>query len=178
MIIFVGGFMGSGRQTLAQALATKLGFRLLTVEDAYGYRAIVEAHKTMRPRRSPLTDEETIVLYKDLAEQIPRLVTMHGGVVVCHDFHRKAPRDALFQSVSDRGARIIWIESLGQLADVRMEKLANAKGAQFATFASMRAVMQHTFEPFDTPITKYMNNALDARAEAEFLDFYTKTFPQ
>lgn len=178
MIIFIGGFVGSGREQLGLALSEKLGFAHLSVIDAYGYDALLAAHKSMHTRRAPFDDSELALLYKDLAARMPKLITMRGGIVLCVGFHRKKPREILLATARALGpVRIIWIESSDDAADARMRAMSKAKPIPgFATLASLRAVMQFSVEPLEEPIVTYQNEERGQVSVERFLDFYEKSF--
>ena len=177
MIIFVGGFLGSGKSKLAQALAQHLAFHLVSSKSAYGFETIRAAHREHHGKRSPLDDGEMSMLYNDIANQFPLLLKMHGGIVVCESLHRKEPRDILFNAARKLGeTRVIWVESTDEKADKHMRNMQKEMGKSFAGLAAKRAVMWHSVQPFDSPPTVFQNDGPGKDAVQQFLDFYTRLF--
>lgn len=126
MIIFFGGFIGSGRKSIARRFAARYGLHHYDIDDERFHRFVFD--KAGRAKERPVAargDASLNELYRRAAEKFPMLAKMHEGVVIDHAFHRKLPREYLFEEARKHFGEVafVWIQSEEGYVRRRLELL-------------------------------------------------------
>ncbi|MCE9541254.1 hypothetical protein K8R03_01690 [Candidatus Kaiserbacteria bacterium] len=130
MIVFFGGFLGSGRKSIARRYAARYGFHYYDIDNERLHRFVRD--KKGRTKERPVAargDKALMQLYEKVAARLPLLVKMHQGVVIDHAFHRDAPRKYLFAEARklSNDVALVWIQSEEQYVLKRLQLLEKRK---------------------------------------------------
>lgn len=169
MIIFIGGFIGSGRVPLARNLAERLGYHFYEKRiPGLAYLRTIGALKG--PGSLVPADSSQLLSFRRLAKELPQLVKMHEGIVITESFHTARSRDFLFdvaRKITD--TLIIWVDSPDDealLRDVRTAGgVVNPEDLSFA-----RKKMKDVFEPFDFAPIMFNNTGIAGIAADRFCE--------
>lgn len=116
MIIFIGGFPGSGNYHLGAALARSLGFCYYPVgwEGRSGLEMrLLFLRSGDAQEMPPLSDDARERIAKQVAAELPLLSKMHAGIVVCSPLVRESSRSIMFDAARRIGPTLtVWIESI------------------------------------------------------------------
>lgn len=154
MLICVGGLPGSGRKDFALALAEKLGFYSFGLESVMRSSHLIREYRMRRPE-GIISDDLRLRMYRHAARSFDGIAHTFKNVVVHEPFHRRVPREFLFeageQSFGD--VRLLWIEDTKADLNERARRLCekNPRLTQ-ADAAKIIRAMEADFEPFvDAP---------------------------
>jgi gluconate kinase len=130
MLLMLGGYIGSGRKTLAQELSDKHGFHLFDADrlklKRSGFNAKGEfEQRNIRNRE----DHERLFLLRKIAAEFGMLSKLHENVVVSGIFHRAEPREFLLDEARKYFEPVIfvWIDTDETSAQARLERMATQK---------------------------------------------------
>lgn len=155
MIIFIGGFIGSGQRFLAQSLADRLGYHLYT-KNIQKMETLRTIHRSRGMNLLP-TDDVRLRISQYIADELPLLAKMHKGLIIRVPFHRAKPRNFLYDAAKNIGdALMIWIDSPDEDAYTRKVKINN-RILRPETVAKIRQKMREEFEPFTNPVLVFEN---------------------
>ncbi len=118
MAIIVMGVTGSGKSTVAEALAKRLGF---VEEDADLYHSATNVTKMQSG--TPLTDEDRLPWLHIVADLIDNHIASNHPVVVACSALKRAYRDILIQGRRD--VRLVYLKGT---RDVIAARIAHRKG--------------------------------------------------
>src|SRR4051812_19020624 len=99
MLIILGGFLGSGRDTLARAVAAKNGFHYYDVDQKkfhtgeYDKKGIFH-EKLLRP----FGEQARLDLCERVAEDLPMLSKLYDTVILDGPFHEAKVREYFFST--------------------------------------------------------------------------------
>jgi hypothetical protein len=158
MIIFIGGFMGSGRFRLANELGRRPGFHLYKFHEI-PLRRLDSIHgiRSRRALPAPITDDERSAYFKGVVNDLPMLVKMHTNVILSEPFHRTKPREILFEAARKLGPiLVVWVDAAD---DIRVDRMSgmhlDGRGLKPETALQMRQDMQKDFEPFNESVIRF-----------------------
>ncbi|MFM7631558.1 MAG: AAA family ATPase [Alphaproteobacteria bacterium] len=117
-----GGYAGSGKTTLARALAEKTGAVLLSSDDLRKQMHGVVATDTLPP--SAYTQEKSQAVYDRLQALALGLAQTGQDVVLDATFLQAKGRDALAEQLKDAGIvfRGFWVQAPDDVAEARMDQ--------------------------------------------------------
>jgi gluconokinase len=155
--LIVMGVSGSGKSTIAAALADRLGW---TFEDGDTFHPASNVAK-MRAGH-PLTDEDRWPWLGAIADEIERVCTAGGHVVIACSALKRAYRDVLLRGRDD--VKFVFLDgSQALIAD----RLAHRKGhfmppglldSQFRTLEPPQADERPITVSIDAPVETIINN--------------------
>ena len=152
MIVFLGGFFGSGRASLAQKLAMRHGLHCLDLYGRKERRRVFSGGKLAERVREPETEEEHMHLYERLAREFPLLSKMYPDIIIHDSFHLARPRDYLIHAVRTHFGepKFVWIEASDERAQERFARLKTMSVIRDIERAvRLRRRQQRDFEPFE-----------------------------
>jgi gluconokinase len=116
--LIVMGVSGSGKSTVGQALAARLGWRY---EDADAYHPASNVAKMSAGQ--PLTDDDRWPWLQAIAAEIDRVITGGGSIVFGCSALKRAYRDILVHGRGD--VRIVFLDGSRELIAARMASRKN-----------------------------------------------------
>ena len=155
--LIVMGVSGSGKSTIATALATRLRW---TFED--GDRFHPASNVAKMSAGHPLTDEDRWPWLQAIADEIGRVCTAGGHVVIACSALKRAYRDVLVRNRKD--VRFVFLDGSPALIAGR---LAARKGhfmppglldSQFKTLEPPQADEHPVIVSIDAPVETIVNN--------------------
>ena len=155
------GVAGSGKSTIGEALAARLGWRY---EDGDAFHPASNVAKMSAGQ--PLTDEDRWPWLKAIADEIDRLSASHERAVVACSALRRIYRDILVHGRHDIG--IVYLEGTQALIG---DRLGHRKGHFMPP--GMLASQFKTLEP-PTPDEHPITVSIDASVEAIVDDIVTQ----
>jgi len=155
------GVAGSGKSTIGEALAARLGWRY---EDGDAFHPASNVAKMSAGQ--PLTDEDRWPWLKAIADEIDRLSAAHERAVVACSALRRIYRDILVHGRHDIG--IVYLEGTQALIG---DRLGHRKGHFMPP--GLLASQFKTLEP-PTPDEHPITVSIDASVEAIVDDIVTQ----
>jgi gluconokinase len=155
------GVAGSGKSTIGEALAARLGWRY---EDGDAFHPASNVAKMSAGQ--PLTDEDRWPWLKAIADEIDRLSASHERAVVACSALRRIYRDILVHGRHDIG--IVYLEGTQALIG---DRLGRRKGHFMPP--GLLASQFKTLEP-PTPDEHPITVSIDASVEAIVDDIVTQ----
>jgi gluconokinase len=155
------GVAGSGKSTIGEALAARLGWRY---EDGDAFHPASNVAKMSAGQ--PLTDEDRWPWLKAIADEIDRLSASHERAVVACSALRRIYRDILVHGRHDIG--IVYLEGTQALIG---DRLGHRKGHFMPP--GLLASQFKTLEP-PTPDEHPITVSIDASVEAIVDDIVTQ----
>ncbi len=155
------GVAGSGKSTIGEALAARLGWRY---EDGDAFHPASNVAKMSAGQ--PLTDEDRWPWLKAIADEIDRLSASHERAVVACSALRRIYRDILVHGRHDIG--IVYLEGTQALIG---DRLGHRKGHFMPP--GLLASQFKTLEP-PTPDEHPITVSIDASVEAVVDDIVTQ----
>ena len=155
--LIVMGVSGSGKSTIASALAERLGW---TFED--GDRFHPASNVAKMSAGHPLTDEDRRPWLQAIADEIGRVCRAGGHLVVACSALKRAYRDVLVGARTD--VRFVFLDGSPALI---ADRLARRKGhfmppglldSQFRTLEPPQADEQAITAPIDAPVETIVDN--------------------
>jgi gluconokinase len=153
------GVSGSGKTTVAEGLAQRLGWRF---EDGDGLHPA--SNRAKMSAGHPLTDEDRWPWLRTIAGEIERVCKAGGHVVIACSALKRAYRDLLVQGRND--VRIIYLKGTPELTASR---LASRKGhfmppellaGQFATLEPPDAGENPVTVSIDAPVETVVDDII------------------
>ena len=155
--LIVMGVSGSGKSTIATALAERLGW---TFEDGDKFHPASNVAKMSAGH--PLTDEDRWPWLQAIADEIDRVCQSGGRVVIACSALKRAYRDLLVHGRSD--VRIVYLDGSQPLI---ADRLARRKGhfmppglldSQFKTLERPQADERPIIVSIDAPVEAIVGN--------------------
>ncbi len=113
--IVVMGVSGSGKSTIGEALALRLGWRF---EDGDSFHPLSNVAKMKAGH--PLNDDDRRPWLEAISAEIDRVAAAHGHIVIACSALKRAYRDILAHGRSD--VRIVFLNGREQLIAERLQK--------------------------------------------------------
>lgn len=149
-VIAVTGLSGSGKTSLARAIAGELGLRVVS-SDAIR-KTLFEIKERPEYGVGPYNAEANSLTYGAVVQRGRELLSQQGGVVLDSTFRRKADRAMAHEMASNAGAewRVIECQLAPELVRERLQRRAMLKeGLSDASWET--SLRQHLeFEPFES----------------------------
>ncbi len=137
MIVAVMGVTGSGKTTVGQLLAKRLGWEFADADDFHS-----AANKDKMHRGIPLTDADRIPWLAAIHEKLVHFNAQGRSVVLACSALKQAYRDLLFQ---DLEVRLVYLKGGHELIDQRL----HARKGHFADDKILAAQFADLEEPTD-----------------------------
>ncbi len=125
MIIFVGGLIGTGKSSLAKALAEKLGAYYYDVDKIKKEVYPTDPDYEYNMANSiPFSNETRIRTFNRVVEDFPKLATQHKYIVVDETLHKKSLREILFEGAKKYagGYIVVWVKADESVIRERLTK--------------------------------------------------------
>ena len=142
-LVLVTGLSGTGKTSLARAIAGELGLRVVS-SDAIRKSIFPTADQSVPYGEGPYSSEASRVTYENMLETGRRLLPRFGGVVLDATFRKAADRDVAARMAADAGAglRIIECTLAPELVRLRLDRRAAQKDtlsdATWTTYSRQR----------------------------------------
>jgi hypothetical protein len=148
-LIAVGGLSGTGKSTVAAALADRTGFVHLSSDVIRKELAGLPADASAKaPYARDLYDREhTARTYRALLERAGRHLGAGRGVILDATFQRRADRDAVRGVARRKSSALLFVECRSGEDDVRRRLAARAGGPSDADWEVFRR-QKALYEPF------------------------------
>ena len=153
MLIILGGFLGTGRKSLARAFSERYGYHYYDM-DQKRFRVYARMRDgTVRERlQRPHTDNARMHLCRRVLEDFPLLSKIYPDTVMSNAFHREKPRGYFLTQASQYSNPVIfmWIESSESLVSKRLADMKE-RGMIASIWGAKRRreKMRAEFEPFE-----------------------------
>ncbi len=151
MLICVGGIPGSGRKDFALALAEKLGFYSFGLENAMRSSHLIREYRAHEPEGT-IHDDLRLRMYQHAARNFNDVARTFKNVVVHEPFHRRIPREFLFDAGrrSFGDVRVLWIEDTKADVAERARRLCEKNPRlSLEDAAQLISTMEEDFEAFE-----------------------------
>lgn len=168
MVIFFGGYIGSGKTTLAKAIAEKIGIIDYEV-DSVKKAVLAEDSRLLYYVRSniPFPDEARVKMFLRVVDDFEILCKTHKSIIVDETLHKRDLRVILYE-----GARryfgeyiVVWIQANEETIKKRLmnsQRVDHVLGDPYGMYLSMKKV----FDNLDEADIVFDNNgSLDDAAE-------------
>lgn len=113
MVIFVGGLIGTGKTSLARALAEKLGIYYYDVDlvKKEVYPADPNYEYNLK-NNIPFSDETRVKTFNRVVEDFAKLAKEHKHIIVDETLHKKSLRQILFNGAEKYFEKyiIVWVK--------------------------------------------------------------------
>jgi hypothetical protein len=175
MIIFLGGFPGSGRRKFARELCRRYGVHRhhLSQYMLRRYSFDVEGRCIERVI-VPASDSERLRVYKRATADFSMLSKLHKHVLIEDGFLRKEPREYLFREARTYfdAVAVVWIDADDTQALRIADDLRERGFAQpAARMLRRRARAQSLFEPFTDPVATFRTDESEEDSIARLWQF-------
>ncbi len=131
-ILVVMGVSGSGKTTIGQALARRLGYEFIEGDEFHSRANRQKMHAGM-----PLSDDDRAPWLEALRSRMSALIARDGRAIVTCSALKQAYRDALRQ----KGVRFIYLKVS---RDVVHERLARRRGHFFSILPCWSRSSRHS----------------------------------
>jgi len=135
-IVVVTGLSGTGKTTIARAIASELGLRVVST-DAVRHQLFGEQKQPSAYGQGAYSPEATARTYTELITQAHDLLRRDASVILDGTFLQAAQREQTERLAQEAGARLVWIECTlpPELARIRLaERCARQEGHSDATW--------------------------------------------
>lgn len=155
--LIVMGVSGSGKSTVGEALAQRLGWRY---EDADAYHP--KANVAKMSAGQPLTDDDRWPWLKEIAAEIDRVIARGGHIVFGCSALKRAYRDVLVYGRDD--IRIVFLDGSRELIGGRMAARKNhfmppgLLDSQFATLERPGPGERPIIASIDAPVATIVDD--------------------
>lgn len=139
VVLIITGLPGTGKSTLAGALAAELGLTHLNTD-------VIRDELGLRGRYDPRTKK---AIYDEMRRRAARELTGGQSVVIEGTFYLESLRDSFQQMATGAGGHIRWIELRAEEATVRRRVKADRaySEADFDVYKKIKAI----YEPLNRP---------------------------
>ncbi len=168
MVIFFGGYIGSGKTSLAKAISEKLGIFYYEVDLIK--KVVIEEDPELEynvKRNIPFPDKARIKMFTKVVEDFADLSKTHTWLIVDETLHKRVTRQMLFDGATKYfgGYMVVWIEADEETIKERLrgkERIDHVLGDPYGMYLSMKKVS----EPLDNADIIFKNTGgLDEAAE-------------
>ena len=139
VVLIITGLPGTGKSTLAAALAAELGLSQLNTD-------LIRDELGLRGRYDPKTKK---AIYDEMRRRASRELAGGQSVVIEGTFYLESLRDAFQQMANEAGGHIRWIELRADEATIRKRVAAERtySEADFDVYKKIKAI----YEPLNRP---------------------------
>ncbi|OPY81122.1 MAG: dephospho-CoA kinase [Syntrophorhabdus sp. PtaU1.Bin153] len=168
MVIFFGGYIGSGKTSLAKAISEKLGIPYYEVDLIK--KVVIEEDPDLErnvKQNIPFPDEARIKMFTRAVEDFADLSKTHEWLIVDETLHKRAIRQILFDGATKYfgGYMVVWVQADEETIKERLsskERTNHVLGDPYGMYLSMRKVS----EPLDDADIVFKNTGgLDEATE-------------
>jgi len=168
VVIFFGGYIGSGKTSLAKAISERLG--ILYYEVDLIKKVVVEEDPSLEynvKQNIPFPDEARIRMFNRVVDDFARLSKTHACLIADETLHKKNTRQILFDGATKYfgGYAVVWVQTDEETIKERLgakERTDHVLGDPYGMYLSMKKV----FEPFDKADIVFENaGSLDEAAD-------------
>jgi predicted kinase len=169
MVIFFGGYIGSGKTSLARVIAKRLGILYYEVDEVK--KAVVEEDPRLQynvRNNVPFPDEARARMFSRVVADFGSLCKTHKCVIVDETLHKRALRRILYQGARQYfgGYVVVWIQADEETIKERLmnsQRVDHVLGDPYGMHLSMKKV----FDDLDEADIVFENNEpLDQAAES------------
>jgi dephospho-CoA kinase len=172
MVIFFGGYIGSGKTSLAKVIAHRLGILYYEVDEIK--KAVVEddPHLQYNVRNNiPFPDEARAKMFSRVVDDFERLCTTHKCIIVDETLHKRPLRQILFDGAKRffGGYIVVWIQASEETIKERLmnsQRVDHVLGDPYGMHLSMKKV----FDDLDEADIIFENNGLLEEASRVLFD--------
>lgn len=167
MLILVCGNIGSGKTTIARALAKKLGGAYLDADrfKRTVYRQDPDFEKNMR-EGIPFSDRTRLRLYKKIIERLARYPA--GQTIIVDEVMPKRVFRTMLKNAARKQGRkcvTVWVRTSNAQAEARLRKIRSQHMLAVRTALAMRRELNSSFEPAKEAEIKIWNNKSPAQVQ-------------
>jgi len=167
MVIFFGGYIGSGKTSLAKVIARRLDILYYEVDEIK--KAVVEEDLRLQynvRNNVPFPDEARVKMFSRVVDDFKRLCMTHKSIIVDETLHKRSLRQILYDGATRffGGYIVVWIQASEEtirerlLSDARVDHVL---GDPYGMHLSMKKV----FDALDEADIIFENNgSLDEAA--------------
>ena len=163
MLICIGGFPGSGRNRLSEALASALDFHYFRLAPFKQHPLFMREHILLHKGGTAYSDELLLRIYKHVVSHFRQLSKMYPDMIIKDHFMREVPREFLFTEAEKYFGPplIIWTESSQEESTSRLHEVLDTKKRKLETRLKIQDDIRARFEPFTRPVhsVQYINNS-------------------
>jgi dephospho-CoA kinase len=160
MVIFIAGLIGTGKTSLAKALAKRLGFYYYDVDEIKK-----EVYKTdpnydyNLDNNIPFSDETRIKTFNRVVLDFEKLSKKYKNIIVDETLHKKSLRKILFDGAKKYFGDylIVWIKADEGIIKERLEK-DKREGHILKDSFGMYLSLKKQFEDFDDADVVFNNS--------------------
>jgi dephospho-CoA kinase len=168
MVIFFGGYIGSGKTIIAKAIAEKIGILYYEV-DAVKKEVVAEDSRLQHYIRTniPFPDEARIKMFLRVVDDFGRLCKTHKCIIVDETLHKKSLRGILYEGARRYfgGYIVVWIQASEATIKERLmnsQRVDHVLGDAYGMYLSMKK----SFDDLDEADIVFENNgSVDDAAE-------------
>jgi gluconate kinase len=161
MVIFVGGLIGTGKTSLARALAEKLGVYYYDVDLVKKTVYPTDPNYEYNLKNNiPFSDETRIKTFNRVVEDFAKLSKEHKNIIVDETLHKKSLRQILFDGAEKYFGKYIiaWIKAGETIIKDRLTK-NQREGHILKDAFGMYLSFKKQFEGFENVDITFENNA-------------------
>ncbi|OPX94316.1 MAG: dephospho-CoA kinase [Syntrophorhabdus sp. PtaU1.Bin002] len=168
VVIFFGGYIGSGKTSLAKAISERLG--ILYYEVDLIKKVVIEEDPSLEynvKQNIPFPDEARIRMFNKVVEDFADLSKTHTCLIADETLHKKATRRVLFDGATKYfgGYMVVWVQADEKTIKERLgtkERTDHVLGDPYGMYLSMKKI----FEPLDKADIVFENTgSLDEAAD-------------
>jgi gluconate kinase len=161
MVIFVGGLIGTGKTSLAKALAEKLDIYYYDVDliKKEVYPTDPQYEYNLK-NNIPFSDETRIKTFNRVVQDFAELSKTHQHIIVDETLHKKVLRQILFDGAKKYFVKyiIVWIKADEEKIKQRLTS-TQREGHILKDAFGMYLSLKKQFEDFDNVDIVFENNA-------------------
>jgi len=161
MVIFVGGLIGTGKTSLARALAEKLGFYYYDVDLVKKEVYPTDPNYEYNLKNNiPFSDETRIKTFNRVVDDFAKLAKEHKHIVVDETLHKKSLRKILFEGAKKYFGKyiIVWVKADEETIKERLTQNQREGHILKDPFGMYLSFKKH-FEDFESVDIIFENNA-------------------
>lgn len=159
-VIFVGGLIGTGKTSLAKALADKLAIPYCDVDKVKKEVYPTDPNFEYNLKNNiPFSDETRARTFNRVVEEFAKLSKDNQYIVVDETLHKKALRQILFDGAKEYFGDyiIIWVRADEEVIKKRLESKPR-EGHILKDAFGMYLSLKKEFEEFENPDIVFENN--------------------
>ncbi|MEK7158392.1 MAG: AAA family ATPase [Patescibacteria group bacterium] len=161
MVIFVCGLIGTGKTTLAKALAERFGFHYYDVDLIKKEIYPTDPDYEYNLQNSiPFSDETRVKVFNRVVKDFAELAKEHEHLIVDETLHKKFLRQILFSGAEKYFGRygIVWVKADEAAIKERLTK-DQREGHMLINPFEMYLSFKKEFEDFENADIVFENNA-------------------
>lgn len=169
MVIFFGGYIGSGKTSLAKVIAERLDIFYYEVDEVK--KEVVDEDPRLQynvRNNIPFPDEARAKMFTRVVDDFARLCKTHKCIIVDETLHKRALRRILYDGAQQHfgGYIVVWIQANETTIKERLmssQRVDHVLGDPYGMHLSMKKV----FDDLDEADIVFENNgSLDEAAES------------